>query len=132
MLLWDLDRQFRERAWQERRSLRADSMRAAGAVHGRTWPRWLAPARKSRAASTEFAARIARLAPRIAAMQAAIERHARHQQEGGLVALAERELQSQKERLASYRVQARFALATLYDRAASTQVAADARRERAP
>jgi hypothetical protein len=38
--------------------------------------------------------------------------------------MAVRELDAQRERLASYRVQARFALATIYDRAGATQAAA--------
>ena len=118
---WDLDRQFKERLWRERRGLReldavlaqAESRLASVAAAETGEPRRF----------EEFAARIARLAPRIAVMQAAID-NTRRREEGTLVALAERELESQKERLASYRVQARFALATMYDRAAATQVAA--------
>lgn len=68
-----------------------------------------------------FSARIAALAPRIGSLQAAVAATL-HRQEGTLVAMAVRELDAQKERLASYRVQARFALATMYDRA-GTQAA---------
>ena len=39
------------------------------------------------------------------------------QQERDLQLLAVRELEAQKDRLATYRVQARFALANIYDRA---------------
>ena len=121
VLSWELDRQFRQRAWQERRSLarldaalaEAQTRLAAVAAAQAQEPRRFA----------EFAVRIARLAPRIAAMQAAID-STLYKEEGRLVALATQELGLQKERLASYRVQARFALATLYDRAGATQVAA--------
>ncbi|HYC09871.1 MAG TPA: hypothetical protein VEC10_09555, partial [Steroidobacteraceae bacterium] len=40
-----------------------------------------------------------------------------------LARLAVHELEQQKDRLAAYQVQARFALATMYDRAASAQAA---------
>lgn len=121
VLAWDLDRQFKERVWAGRRSLReldaalaqAESRQAAVVAASLQEPRRF----------DEFTARIARLAPRIASLQAAIGGTLR-QEEGRLVALAVRELQSQQERLASYRVQARFALATIYDRAAATQAAA--------
>jgi tetratricopeptide (TPR) repeat protein len=121
VLAWDLDRQFRERAWRERRALaaldrdiaqaaaRLESIRAAQAGEPRRFD--------------DFAARIAALTPRILAMQAAIDRTL-ESQERTLVAMAVRELDAQRERLASYRVQARFALATIYDRAGATQAAA--------
>ena len=56
-------------------------------------------------------ARIARLKPRIDATAAA--------QEQVLADIAVRELQAQKARLASYATQAQFALAALYDGAAT-------------
>ena len=42
-------------------------------------------------------------------------------QQGRLTLVAATELESQKARLLSYRVQARFALATIYDRATVAQ-----------
>jgi hypothetical protein len=121
ILAWDLDRQFKERAWRERRALRdLDKAIAETGAH-------IASIRAARTAEPrrfdEFAARIAALAPRITAMQASVGRTL-HRQEGVLVALAVQDLDSQKRRLASYRVQARFALATIYDRAGATQASA--------
>jgi len=66
-----------------------------------------------------FAERIAGLAPRISRMQAALARD-RNAEEQRLQAMATDVLNEQRERLLSYRVQARFALATIYDRAASS------------
>ncbi len=116
VLYWDLDRQFKERLWRGRRQLeqidgalasaqaRFDGARAAGMGEPRRFD--------------EYATRIAALSPRIVALRAAID-HSLRRQEGVLVALAVDELRGQQERLASYRVQARFALATMFDRAAA-------------
>lgn len=119
VMLWDLDRGFRERSWRAHRALRdLDRELATAKAHlaGIQAAGTAEPARFD-----EFAARIAALAPRIGSLQAAVSATL-HRQEDTLVALAVQELGAQKERLASYRVQARFALATLYDRA-STQAA---------
>jgi len=120
VMSWELDRTFRERAWRTGRELaaldrslaQAESRLAAIATARDAEPRRF----------DELAARIAAITPRIEAMQASIGRTL-GRQEGVLVAMAERELGAQKERLASYRVQARFALATIYDRAGATQAA---------
>ena len=50
---------------------------------------------------------------------------ARDRQNDYLEAAAVHELESQQARLAAYRVQARFALATIYDRAANPPPAAE-------
>ena len=71
----------------------------------------------------EFAARIAAVSPRINELQGAIAKVQDRQQQY-LVAEAVTELEGQKERLAAYRVQARFALANLYDRAGVRQASA--------
>ncbi len=119
VMLWDLDRAFRERAWRAGRALR-DLDRELGTAEAR-----MASIEAARTAEparfAAFSARIAALAPRIGSLQAAVAATL-HRQEGTLVAMAVRELDAQKERLASYRVQARFALATMYDRA-GTQAA---------
>jgi hypothetical protein len=70
----------------------------------------------------EFAARINLLAPRIDLMQAEISA-ALGSQQAELQVLVARELEAQKERLATYRLQARFALAAIYDH--GTVAAAD-------
>ncbi|MFO1356871.1 MAG: hypothetical protein U1F72_12240 [Gammaproteobacteria bacterium] len=120
VLLWDLDGQFRERAWRQRRTLQDLDRQIAAA---RTRLAAIGTVRTGEPERfTAFAARIAGLVPRIDAMQVALAATLQRQ-EGVLVAMAERELGARKERLASYRVQGRFALATLYDRAAATQAA---------
>ena len=65
----------------------------------------------------EFAARVAALhaAPRAAQVRLA---NVAKQQNGLLESLARNELEQQKERIGTYQIQARFALAAIYDRAA--------------
>lgn len=121
VLLWDLDRRFKERQWRAGREL----AQVAAALEG-AQARVAAVNATSDTEPQRFAAlgaRIVAAGPRIAALQESIGRARRHQ-EGELVALAVRELESQQQRLASYRVQARFALATLYDRAGGAHAVA--------
>jgi hypothetical protein len=61
-------------------------------------------------------ARIAALNPRVASLKARAD-ELLDRQRAHLVEIAVRELQTQRERLDTYRVQARFALASVYDRA---------------
>ncbi|MCC7463695.1 MAG: hypothetical protein IT480_14680 [Gammaproteobacteria bacterium] len=128
VLLWQLDQQFRERDYQLRRQLRTVD-RALNQAQNR-WVR-VQKARASVPQNTgEFASRIQALQARIDALrgrlgQAATLQGARLEQ------LAEQELVAQQERLAAYRVQARFALADIYDRAATPPAAADAPRDQA-
>ena len=116
-LLWNLDSDFKLRLWRAQRGLRQLD-RALGELEGR-----VVQIRGARAREPErlaaMRARISALSPRISTMQTAVN-GALQEQESGLVALAVAELQAQKQRLSSYRVQARFALANLYDRAASS------------
>jgi len=112
VLLWDLDRDYKFRLWQQSRSLaeldqaltlaesHQEQIRTAGAA---------VPERLE-----QFAKRIDGLGPRIDAMRGQITAALGHQQRY-LQVLASRELTEQKERLAAYRLQARFALATVYD-----------------
>jgi hypothetical protein len=65
----------------------------------------------------EFADRIAALAERIKALRVRLA-GASGMQSDYLQSVAASELSAQKERLAAYAVQARFALADIYDRAA--------------
>jgi hypothetical protein len=67
--------------------------------------------------TAEFAARIAALGERIQQLHGRLDQ-ARTQQNAYLEDLAAGALQAQKDRLAAYAVQARFALADIYDRAA--------------
>ncbi|MEQ1802104.1 MAG: hypothetical protein ABL989_09295 [Gammaproteobacteria bacterium] len=127
VLAWDLDRDYKYRLWQQRRNLRELDELLARATRGQ------AGAALARNDSPEeldaFAARIAAVTPRIERMQGLIARE-RGQQEQRLQALAIDTLRDQRERLAAYRVQAQFALATIYDRAATAaRVAPEPKRE---
>ena len=116
VLAWELDRDYQYRLWQQRRNLRELDALLARATRGQDGA---ATARRDTPAGLDgFAARIAAVAPRIERMQGVIAQ-ARGQQEQQLQALAIDTLKDQRERLAAYRVQAQFALATIYDRAAT-------------
>ena len=116
LLAWELERDFRFRVWQQKTNLRQLdlSLKEAQARRYRifaakeTWP-------------DEFAAlnaRIAALEPRIEALRsAALDALGRQQR--FVEAIAIDELEARRQRLAAYRVQARFSLAALYDRASS-------------
>ncbi len=116
VLSWDLDRDYQYRLWQQQRSLaQIDALlEKAQAAHASG----LSARRDTPAELDRFAARIAGLAPRISRLQAALASD-RAQEEQRLQAMAIDALNEQRERLLSYRVQAQFALATIYDRAAS-------------
>ena len=114
VLYWQLDQQFRERDYQLRRQLRSVD-RALNQVQNR-WVR-VQKARASVPQNTgEFAARIQALQGRIDALRGRLAQ-AEALQGAHLEQLAEQELVAQQERLAAYQVQARFALADIYDRA---------------
>jgi len=87
--------------------------------------RWIRVQRARQSVPTnngEFASRVAALKARIDALQgrmAAVEQ----KQADYLAQVAVAELEQQKNRLATYQVQARFALATMYDRAANPEPA---------
>jgi hypothetical protein len=128
VLAWDLDRDYQYRLWQQKRNLaqidallaKARSAHASGTAARQETPAGL----------DHFSARIASLGPRISRMQAALARD-RSREEQRLQAMAIEALGEQRARLLSYRVQAQFALATIYDRAAaaarSVPAAEDAR-----
>jgi tetratricopeptide (TPR) repeat protein len=114
VLYWDLDRRFKERLWQTRREFAALD---AGLASAGTRLAAVGEARGGEPRRFDgFAARIAGLAPRIDTLRGAIDRSL-GRQEAVLVARAVSELEAQQQRLANYRVQARFALARMYDRA---------------
>jgi hypothetical protein len=116
VLSWDLDRDYQYRLWQQQRNLAQLDvlLEKAQAAHASG----LSARRDTPAELDRFAARIAGLAPRISRMQAALASD-RADEEQRLQAMAIDALKEQRERLLSYRVQAQFALATIYDRAAS-------------
>ena len=114
VLYWRLDAQFKERSYRERRALR--ELDAALNEAQNRWVR-VQRARGSVPNNTgEFAARIAALGARITQLRASLA-DAALQQNQFLEQLASQTLLDQKDRLAAYEVQARFALADIYDRA---------------
>jgi hypothetical protein len=117
LLLWDLRRDYRARLWREQRELgeldrelaEARQRHHAVTTAAASWPE-------------EFAAqsaRIAALRPRVLALQAETEL-ALDDQRDHLERVAVAALEAQRDRLDTYMVQARFSLATIYDRAAAS------------
>jgi hypothetical protein len=109
------------RLWQEHRSLKDLSL----ALH-EAQSRWIRVerARHNVPQNTgEFAARVASLRERITALETRLAA-AEERQSDYLAQIAVQELEQQKSRLATYEVQARFALATMYDRAANANASA--------
>lgn len=114
VLYWKLDAAFKTRSYQQQHALR-EIDRALDELQNR-WVR-VQRARASVAANNgDFAARVAALGGRIDALKLRLLA-AQRQQGQYLDDLAERELGDQQSRLRAYSEQARFALASLYDRA---------------
>src|SRR6266513_4313237 len=102
VLQFNLNDAFNARLWQEHRGLKDLSL----ALH-EAQSRWIRVERDRKNVPTntgEFAARVTALKQRIDTLQARLAAH---------------QLEEQKDRLAAYQVQARFALASMYDRAAN-------------
>jgi hypothetical protein len=119
VLYFRLNESFKARVWRERRTIKDLDL----ALH-EAQSRWIRVdrARKSVPTNTgEFDGRIASLQQRIDAIQLRLVDVAQ-KQNNYLAALAVHELQGQKDRLATYQIQARFALASMYDRAANTDL----------
>jgi len=119
VLYFRLNDAFRSRLWRERRTMKDLDL----ALH-EAQARWIRVerARKSVPTNTgEFDARIAALQARIDALQIRLV-DAANKQNQYLARIAVKELQGQKDRLATYQIQARFALASMYDRAANPDV----------
>jgi tetratricopeptide (TPR) repeat protein len=116
LLLWDLQRDYKARLWAQKKSLNDldRQLREAQRRHHSVstvrddWP-------EEFSGLTE---RIAGLRPRVLGLQATAQT-ALLRQEDYLRDIAVDELQAQRERLNTYMVQARFALASIYDRAAA-------------
>ncbi len=116
VLYWRLAESFKARVWNERRTLK-DLDQALREAQNR-WVR-VQKARSSMPNNTgEFAARVAALRARLDSAQLRLADVAK-QQNGLLEGLARNELEQQKERIGTYQIQARFALASIYDRAAA-------------
>jgi hypothetical protein len=116
VLLWQLDAAYKLRAADARRGL---EQTAAAIDEARARLERIAAAGELVPRDTAgFAARVAELRERVERIQPVIEATALAQ-ENVLADLAVTELQAQQRRLADYATQAQFALATLYDAAAT-------------
>jgi DNA repair exonuclease SbcCD ATPase subunit len=118
VLYFRLNDSFKARMWQQHRAIKDLDV----ALH-EAQSRWIRVDRARKSVPNnngEFAARVAALKQRIDALNV---RLAENEQRltGYLAQLAIHELEEQKGRLAAYQVQARFALATMYDRAANEE-----------
>ncbi len=116
LLLWDLQRDYKARLWAQRKAL-SDldrQLREAQRRHHQVassredWPDKFAT----------LTARIEGLRPRVLALQESAQ-VALHRQQEFLQRIAIDELETQRDRLSTYTIQARFALASIYDRAAA-------------
>ena len=112
VLLWELDKEFNDRLWHIRRNLRetgevlVDAQRARRSVD--------TTMQKEPLQFADFNSRIEGLSPRIDALQARVDT-AMTRHRVFLQSVAADELRAQKQRLETYVVQARFALAAIYD-----------------
>jgi tetratricopeptide (TPR) repeat protein len=117
VLEWDMQRDYKARLWAERKSL-GDldrQLREAQRRHHDVrsarddWPEKFAA----------LTARIEGLKPRVAGMQT-FAQAALEKQQNFLQAIAVNELKAQRDRLNTYVIQARFSLASIYDRASAS------------
>jgi hypothetical protein len=122
-LKWDLAREFPARAWEATKGLKAIDQQLEQA---RARATSLAQAQRDEPAKFDaFAARLAALDGRVRALAPQVQALAQEQQ-SQLQDMAVAALQSQKERLAEYTLQARFAIAQLVDRAYAARSGNDA------
>ena len=115
VLYWQLNDAYKARVWNTKRSLKD----LDGALK-EMQKRWLQVERARSSLPTDtnaYAARVDALRPRIEGLSLRLADVARAQGEY-LADIAVRELETQKERLANYQLQARFALAAIYDQSA--------------
>jgi hypothetical protein len=115
VLYWQLNDAYKARVWNTKRSLKD----LDGALK-EMQKRWLQVERARSSLPTDtsaYAARVDALRPRIEGLSLRLADVARAQGEY-LADIAIRELETQKERLANYQLQARFALAAIYDQSA--------------
>ncbi len=116
VLMWNLDGAWKMRSWQANRALRDLN---ATVYDART--RETASGRAREGAPERNAAlghRVEAVDPRIVALAVRVD-EAKAAQGRRLADIAVRELEDQRRRLDEYSVQARYALATIYDRAAA-------------
>ena len=112
VLQWKLEKQFKERLWRVRRNLQQTSEALVETQSARR--QIVESMRLAPAEFGSFSDRVSGLEPRIASIKLRIEDQLAAQH-AFLQSIAIGELQAQKERLDIYTVQARFALAAIYD-----------------
>jgi tetratricopeptide (TPR) repeat protein len=116
VLQWNLEREFRERLWRVRRNLRQTGEALVATQRSR---RQIDESMRLEARRFEkFSDSVYGLAPRIDRTRSRLE-DTLSRQRAFLQSIAVGELQAQKQRLDTYTVQARFALAAIYDMAAT-------------
>jgi lipopolysaccharide biosynthesis regulator YciM len=124
VLFFRLNDAYGARLWQEQRELKDLNVALQ-----ETQSRWIRVerARKNVPANTgEFAQRVVALQQRIDSLEGRLVA-AEQKQRAYLAHVAVEELERQKERLATYQIQARFELGTMYDRAAREEAARPAK-----
>jgi hypothetical protein len=116
VLQWQLEREFKDRLWRIRHDLK-DAGEAL-VLTQRSRRKIDETMRNEPLRFNVLSDRVDALGPRIGGMKIRVE-DARSEQRAFLQSIAVGELQAQKQRLDTYTVQARFALAAIYDVAAT-------------
>jgi hypothetical protein len=122
VLQWQLERDFKDRLWRVRRDLFETG--EALVETQRSWRQIDETMRTEPLRFEEMSSRVYGLAPRIEGMKMRVE-DALGAQRSFLQSIAVGELQAQKDRLDVYTIQARFALAAIYDIAATAGEASE-------
>jgi len=118
VLMWRLDDAWKVRSWQTARSMRELD---AAVYDARTLQTASSRARQGAPErNAELGRRVAAVAPRVTDLAARVE-SAKAAQERYLAGIAVGELEAQRARLDEYSVQARYAIATIYDRASAQE-----------
>lgn len=115
-LLWDFNASYKARLWRGRKEVRELDV-----AYKEARRRWVLVERARQdypARTEEFARRVVTLQPRIDGLIARLQVTGEAQNRY-LAAVAVKELELQKQRLAAYSLQARYALASIYDKAAT-------------
>jgi outer membrane protein assembly factor BamD (BamD/ComL family) len=122
VLQWELEKAFKDRLWRARRDVRAAGESLVGAQRAR---RQIDDTMRTEPMRFEdFSNRVYGLGPKVDNLQLRVA-EAMGEQRAFLQSIAVGELQAQKQRLDVYTVQARFALAAIYDLAASAEGAGE-------
>ena len=116
VMQWNLERDFKDRLWRVRRDLQETGEGLVATQ--RSWRQIEDTMLNEPKRFEELGARVYGLAPRIEGMKMNVE-DALFRQRVFLQEIAVGELQAQKDRLDIYTIQARFALAAIYDMAAT-------------